>query len=222
MRREDDIRHPDERIVGSDRLPLEHVEGRTGDPPGTQRLDQGGRSTRPPRLVLTRTAVGRIRLSAAASIRCRVVGSSGAWIDTTSLVRRRVSDRRAARPDSPAPRGSLPTTSKPRASARSRQRAADPAEADDPEPLAGRSPDAPGKPEVPDPALDATVEGDDAAGQRQDEPERMVGDLVRAVVRHVDDARPRARRRSPCRSCRARPRSGRPPELRQGAQDAHR
>ena len=71
-----------------------------------------------------------------------------------------------------------------------RQGAPDPPDADDAESLAGRPADTARQAEVPDTVLDAPIQGDDAARQRQDETESVIGDLVHAVVRDVPDRYP--------------------------------
>ena len=68
-----------------------------------------------------------------------------------------------------------------------RQRAADPAHADDAKALARRPSDSPGQSEIPRPVLHASVERDDSPCQREDEAEGVIGDLVRAVIRDVAD-----------------------------------
>ena len=68
--------------------------------------------------------------------------------------------------------------------------ASDPSHADDAESLARRPPDTARQPEVPGTLLDPAIEGDDAAGQCQDETESVIGDLVDAIVGDVPDGHP--------------------------------
>ena len=64
---------------------------------------------------------------------------------------------------------------------------ADPPEADDPDTHAGERSQRAGGPRVPFAACNSAIELDDASQQRVEQRERVVGDLLGAVVGHADD-----------------------------------
>ena len=109
------------------RLVLEDVERRAGEPSRrAARSTSASSSTIGPRLVFTSTAVGFIRASATASIRCRDSSVNGRCSETTSAVGEQVVERQ--------PTAAARSTRRP---CRGRERAArppaDPAMADEPE-----------------------------------------------------------------------------------------
>ena len=84
VRRDDDVVHRQQRIVGGDRLLLEHVERRAGDLPARERVDQrrfvDDRSARD----VDEIRVGFIRANCGAPTRCRVSSFSRQQTTTKS------------------------------------------------------------------------------------------------------------------------------------------
>ena len=85
VRRDDQVRRAEQRIVGRQRLGVGDVERGAGDRARRRSAQRSARwSTIGPRAVLIRIAVGFIRASAAASIRWWVSGVSGQCSETKS------------------------------------------------------------------------------------------------------------------------------------------
>ena len=150
-----------------------------------------GSSTRPPRATLIRYAPGFMRASSSRPIMPSVAGTKGACSDTKSDSARRSGSGRQSIPAAAASarltHGVGAEDPELEGASLRGQPPADPAETDDAERPAAQPAERPRSGAVvPRAGPERRPEGRQAARAREEETERVVGDLLGAVVRHVD------------------------------------
>ena len=195
MRGQHDVGQTDQRVVGGDGLALENVQPSPGDAPAPKGLDQGVLVDQPAAASVDEDG-GRLHQAERPAVDEVVGRGVERRVDGDDVARRQEGVEvdhghpgraRATRvgPDHlEAERPGAVTHGRP-----------DTAEPDHAEALTRRPPNTTGEAEVPGPALDPSIEGDDPAGQGQDQPEGVVGHFVSAVVGDVDDRDTECRRR---------------------------